>query len=155
MRPWRALVFRGYWQLGWVLLLFFSCPLTLVAADIKVEAKLIWGTNDDKYANPKKYTRVDEPTAEKFRKYFKWKNYYVVNQQTATVPSRQTKRLKMSNPCSIDITELPGERVEVTLIGEGKAVNKSVQPLKKGEMLVIGGGDKYDTAWFIMVTQLE
>jgi hypothetical protein len=137
------------------LLLLFGVNAPVAAADLKVEAKLIWGTNDEHYANPKKYTHVDEPTAEKLRKYFKWKHYFVVHQQTTNVLSRQTKRLKMSEPCSIDITELPGDRVEVTLFGQGKAVNKSVQPLKKGELLVIGGGDKDDSAWFVIVTQLE
>ena len=140
---------------GWLLLLALGLCMPAAASDLKVEAKLIWGTNDEHYGNPNKYTRVDEPTAQKFRDTFKWKYYYVVNQQTTNIPSRQTKRVKMSNPCAIDITELPGDRVEVKLFGEGKALNKTVKPLKKGELLVIAGGDKNDSAWFVIVTQLE
>jgi hypothetical protein len=151
LRPRRRVLLAG----SLLLFLAFGLCRPAPAADLKVEAKLIWGTNDEHYNNPDKHTRVDEPTAEKFRRTFKWKYYYVVNQQATNVPSRQTKRVKMSNPCSIDITELPGDRVEVTLIGQGKPVNKTVQPLKKGELLVIAGGDKNDSAWFVVVTQLE
>lgn len=144
----------GFRFLGCVFFLLFCLGTPVSASDLKIEAKLVWGTNDDKYSNPK-HTRVDENTAARLRKIFKWKNYFVVNQQTTNVLSRQTRRLKMSEPCAIDVTEMEGDRVEVTLFGEGKPVNKSFQPLKKGESVVIAGSDKNDCAWFIMITQLE
>ena len=147
----RAAGFRPW---GCVLSLLFCLGASVSAADLKIEAKLVWGTNDDKYSNPK-HTRVDENTAERLGKIFKWKNYFVVNQQTTNVLARQTRRLKMSEPCAIDVTELEGDRVEVTLFGEGKPVNKSFQPLKKGETVVLAGSDKNDCAWFILITQLE
>jgi hypothetical protein len=130
-------------------------PVSAWAADIRVEAKLIWGTNDDKYSNPK-HQRVDGPTSERLSKIFKWKNYFVVNQQTSLIPSRSTKRLQMSKPCALDITEMEADRVEITLFGQGKPLNKMVKPLKKGgETIIIGGEDKNDCAWFIMISQLE
>ncbi len=140
------------WSVALFLAVFTALPLQ--AAEVKIEARLIWGTNDDKYSNPQ-HTRVDEATAEKLRKIFKWKNYFQMSKQTAVIPSRGTKRLKMSDPCEIEITEMEGPRVEVKLFGKGKPVSKFVKPLSKGESLAIGGEDKNDCAWFIVITDLE
>ena len=48
---------------------------------------------------------------------------------------------------------MPGPKVEVKLIGEGKPVNKTVKSLSKTECLVLAGDDKDKSAWFIVITQ--
>ncbi len=125
-----------------------------VGAELKVEAKLMWGTNDDKSPNPA-HKPVDKEVAERLRKVFKWKNYFVVNRQTKTIPSRGSNRFVLSDKCTIEITELEGPRVEVKLIGEGKEVNKTTKRLTKGEWFTYAGDAKNDCAWFVVITDLD
>jgi len=145
-----ALLFR----LGLVLLLVFLTPVQARAAELKLEAKLIWGTNDETSPDPT-HKLVDKEMSEKLRKVFKWKNYLLVNRQKATIPSRSSRQIELSKKCTIEVTELQGPEVEVTLIGEGKLVNRTRHHLTKGEYFTIGGGDKNGCAWFIIVTELD
>ena len=126
----------------------------LQAAELKLEAKLIWGTNDDTYSDPK-LKRVDESTAAKPSKIFQWKYYFEMNRVVGTVPSRGTKSFEMSKKCVIEITELAGPKVEVKLIGEGKPVIKTTKHLTKGESFTLAGDDKNDCAWLVIITDLD
>jgi len=137
-----------------VLLLVLAMPARTQAAELKLEVKLIWGTNDPKSPDPT-HKLVDDPTAGKLRKVFKWKNYFLINRQAATIPSRSTRQIELSPKCTIEITELQGPSVEVTLIGEGNRVNKTTRHLSKGECFTIGGEDKNGSAWFVIVTELD
>jgi hypothetical protein len=140
----------------WLLAFFFLAfaALSASAKELKLEAKLIWGTNDEKSPNPS-HKPIDAVTAEKLRKVFKWKNYFVVTNQVKVVPSRGSNRFDLSKQCSIEVTELEGPRVEVKLIGEGKEVNKTIKPLQKGESITYGKDDKNDNAWFVIITELD
>ena len=122
------------------------------AENIKVEARLIWGTNEEKSQKPK-HEPVDEETAEKFRKIFKWKNYFLEKSVKETIPNRESKRLELSKECSIEVTELPGAPVEVKLFGKGKFIHKTTKPLNKDEWFIIGGDDKNECAWFVVLTR--
>ena len=122
------------------------------AENIKVEAKLIWGTNDEKSPHPM-HKPVDEATAEKLRRVFKWKNYFLEKQETVDIPSRQTRTVRLSKDCEVEITELPSSPIQVKLIGKGKVVNKTTKPLVKGELFVLGGDDANQSAWFVVIEQ--
>ena len=123
------------------------------AEELKIEAKLLWATNDDTSPNPK-HKKVDEEFAKKLRNIpFKWKNYFEENRVTGVIPSRQSRQFKMSAQCTIEITELEGPKVEVKLIGEGKPVNKTIKALSRGECFTIGGDSKNGSAWLVIVTQ--
>src|SRR5829696_2638823 len=130
-----------------VFLLLAGSVLQTSAAELKVEAKLIWATNEDKSPDPK-HIPVDPATAEKLRKVFKWKHYFVVNRMAKVIPSRGSNRFELSKKCTIDITELEGPRVEVKLIGDGKPVHKTVKQLSKGESFIYSGDDRNESAWF-------
>lgn len=135
-------------------LLLLGLPLAASAKEIRVEAKLVWGTNDEK--SPKKeHVPVDKMTAEKLRKVFKWKNYFVENKVEGTIPSRGSNLFKLSPQCTIEITELEGPKVEVKLVGNGKDVHRMVKELKKGEWFVYSGDDKNECAWFAIITNLD
>lgn len=137
-----------------IFLLLSSGVLPASAANLKLEAKLIWATDDHK--SPKKeHTPVDEATATRLRKVFKWKYYFVENTVTNTVPSRGSNNFKLSPKCAIEITELEGPRVEVKLIGNGKPVHKTIKQLGPGEPIIYSGDDKNENAWIVVVTQLE
>src|SRR3954469_10503123 len=113
------IILRRSFRLGvlrWCLLLLFGlAAVELRAEDLNVEAQLIWGTNADKSPNPS-HKPVDQATAEKLRKVFKWKNYFLVHKENSVVPSRTTKQVKLSKKCAVEITELAGPKVEVKLI---------------------------------------
>lgn len=135
-------------------LIFAGGPLEALAANLKLEAKLIWGTDDAKSPNPE-HKEVDAATKEKLRKVFKWKNYYVVNRATKPVPSRGSNRFELSKECTIEIKELEGPRVEVKLIGKGKEVHKTTLNIEKGQSVVYSGDDTNQSAWFVIITELE
>jgi hypothetical protein len=127
----------------------------LMAAELKLELRLIWCTNDDNYKHPK-HKKVDAATSEKFRKVpFKWKHYFEINRVEGLVASRSAKAFKMSDKCTIEITELEGPKVEVKMIGDGKPVLKATKNLSKGEWTTIGGDDKDGTGWFVLLTELD
>ena len=124
------------------------------AEELKIDAKLIWGTNDEKSPDSA-HKPVDKAMTARLRKVFTWKNYFVVNSQNVTIPSRSTRQIKMSKQCTIEITELEGPKVEVKLIGDGKPVNKTVKALSKGECFTIAGDAKNESAWFVIITQVD
>ena len=136
------------------LLLFVGSTIDTFAANLKLEAKLIWGTDDEKSPNPE-HKEVDAVTKEKLRKVFKWKNYFVVNRVVKEVPSRSSNQFKLSPDCTIEIKELEGPKVEVKLIGKGKEVHKTTLAISKGQSVVYSGDDKNQSAWFVIITELD
>ena len=114
-----------------VLVMVALTPLQLQAAELKVELKLVWGTNGKTSSNPK-HKRV-----------------------TGTVPSRGTNKFVMSKDCTIEIKEMEGPNVEVKLIGEGKDVVKATHHLTKGETINLASECKDGNAWFVLVTELD
>lgn len=136
------------------LLLLVGGTFDTFAANLKLEAKLIWGTDDEKSPNPE-HKEVDAATKEKLSKVFKWKNYFVVNRVVKEVPSRSSNQFKLSPDCTIEIKELEGPKVEVKLIGKGKEVHKTTLVISKGQSVVYSGDDKNQSAWFVIITELD
>lgn len=135
------------------LILLAGSTVQTFAANLKLEAKLIWGTDDAKSPNPE-HKEVDAATKEKLRKVFKWKHYYVVNRITRPVPSRGSNKFELSKECTIEIKELEGPRVEVKLIGKGKEVHKTALNIETGQSVVYSGDDTNQSAWFVIITEL-
>jgi len=135
---------------------FLFCSLTLrsTPADLNLRAQLVWGTNNEKPDDPK-LQDVDPQVKEKLRGVFKWKNYFEVNRQNFTVTTSGSKKVKMSDLCQIEIQNLGGSSIEVKLYGNGKMVVRKTQKIKPNELLVLAGDDKNDTAWFVVLTQME
>lgn len=150
----RRLFFGRLPRLFLVSLLLAGSTAQTFAANLKLEAKLIWGTNDEKSPNPD-HKEVDPATKEKLRKVFKWKNYFAVNRVTKPVPSRSSNRFDLSKDCIIEIKELEGPKVEVKLIGKGKEVHKTTLTIDKGQSVVYSGDDKNQSAWFVIITELS
>jgi hypothetical protein len=124
-----------------------AAAATSNAADIKLEARLVWGTNDEKGGPNCK--PVDADLAAKLHGMFKWKSYFEITNEVASIPLNKTRDLKMSEQCTIRIKNLGGSRVELSCIGEGKPVDQRVVTLTPPKWLVWGGNSKQDTAWFI------
>jgi hypothetical protein len=127
--------------------LFLAAATAAHAADMKVEAKLVWGTNDDKCDGTCK--SMDKELATKLHGTFKWENYYEITNQSATIPLNASRDLRMSDHCTIQVKNLGSSRVEIKCIGNGKQACKGAYTLTPPKWVVLGGNATNDTAWFI------
>jgi hypothetical protein len=145
---------RPFLRLGWVCLAFLlpGAAPRAAAEEISVELRLIWGTNEEK-SQKTEHKPVDAETASKLQKIFKWKNYFLETNVVQVIPHRQSKKLEMSRDCIVEIQEMEGAPVEVKLFGKGKLINRTTKPLHRGEWIVIGGDDKNECAWFVILNR--
>jgi len=125
------------------------------AAAAKMEAQLIWGTNDRNSPNPE-HKPLQEDLKKRLQELpLKWTNYFVVNRKQFTLPSSDMQKVMLSQKCSLEVKPMGDDKVEVSLIGKGEPVVKRTQPLPKGEILVLGGNAPNSTAWLVVVKRLE
>lgn len=125
--------------------------VSLSAAERKMEARLIWGTNGEKSPEPS-HKPLEGDLAKKLNEMpLKWKNYFEVNRTIFTITDKAYTNIVMSKKCTIEVKDKGNNNVTVKLYGEGKPVNRVDKPLPKGEVLAIGGEDKGNNAWFITV----
>jgi len=138
------------------LLLFALSPaLAAPGGKMKLQAQLIWGTNDDKSPDPN-HKPVDAKVAKKLEGLpIKWKYYYSVNVKELTVAEGETTKVQMSKECELAVKNVDGTNVEVQLIGKGKPAGKVTKGLGKGKCLVAGGDAENFTAWFVFLKQVE
>jgi hypothetical protein len=125
----------------------FAAAAVASAADLRLEARLVWGTNDEKGGPNCK--PVDAGLATKLNGAFKWKSYFEITNQAARIPLNQTRDLKMSARCTLRVKNLGGSRVEINCIGEGKEVHKGAYTLTPPKWVTVGGDSTNNTAWFI------
>lgn len=125
----------------------FLAAAAVGAADLNLEATLVWGTNDEKAGPDCK--PVDADLAAGLHGIYKWKNYFEITNKTASIPLNRTRDLKMSDHCTLRIKNLGASRVEVSCIGEGRPVHKRTDTLSPPQWMVWGGNADNHTAWFI------
>jgi hypothetical protein len=131
----------------------FGLLLTLMsarAADLKLEAKLIWGSNDP--TNKVQHPMVKDPKlSSHLHRIFKWNNYYEINTKSVSIPQTKTTDLQMSEKCKLEVKNLGANRIDVSCIGKGKPVSRGTHSLSPGQWFVLGGNDKNNSAWFIVM----
>jgi hypothetical protein len=144
-------------------LLWFSCALVLLACgqlgaragDLKVEAQLLWATDDAKSPNPE-HKLVEPDLKQKLKRLpLKWANYFEETRKVFMVPQGGSKRVALSERCELEVKNVDGSKVEVTHFGKGKKVATRTQALPKGEMLVLGGNAPNATAWLVVLKRTE
>ncbi len=118
--------------------------------DLTLHAKLIWGANGQKPNDPK-VQAVDAETAKKLSKVFKWQSYYEVSRTNFVVTAGTRRKVSMSPQCDLEVEYLGTSSVKVKLYGEGKMVVCKSQTITPGEIAVVAGPDKNDTAWFVVL----
>ena len=123
------------------------------ADELAVQARLVWGSNDQKPAEPT-YKEVDPKLAETLRKVLKWKNYYECSRTNTSVALNQTKKIRISAKCELELTYLGQSRAQTKLFGKGTVVDQRTQQISY-EPLILGGPDKNDTAWFVVITKVK
>ncbi len=128
--------------------LFLMTAAVAQAEDLKVEARLIWGTDTEDKASHKV---EDRRLTEDLGRIFKWKNYYQITNRTATITGDATQSMDMSSKCMVKIKNMGASKVEVSCFGDGKFVSKGVYSLSEGKWLTLAGSDKNDSAWFVVM----
>jgi hypothetical protein len=145
--------------LGWIsiaLLMLACAEMHAQAAEIKLQAFLLWGTDESKPPEGKAYNPVDPEIRNKLKELpLKWTNWFEVNRKVFTVPMGAGQEVPLSGKCQINVKRVSGAEVEVVLIGKGKEVVKRKQSLPKGEMLVLGGNAPNSTAWLVVLKRIE
>ena len=145
---------RASWKMSnrWAWLVGVSLMVALHAGaqSLKFEASLIWGTEDPKPEDPK-IKKVDPALSKRLKSVFKWPHYFTVNRQKFELAENANKDLKMSRQCRVNVVNLGGREIKVTLFGEGKRVVEKTQTIALGELVVLAGDDKNDTAWFVIL----
>ncbi|HXF10591.1 MAG TPA: hypothetical protein VN625_07370 [Desulfuromonadaceae bacterium] len=108
--------------------------------DLKLEAQLILGSNDEKPKDSglKPVTKDIEKKLKRLP--LKWEHYYVESGKKFTVGSDGTKKFSLSKTCAVSVKNLGEERVELTLVNQDKTVGRITQSLRKGQTLVAGAG---------------
>jgi hypothetical protein len=125
------------------------------AGDVKLEAYLIWGTDDAKSPDPK-HKPVDAELQEKLKNLpLKWKHYFEVNRKSLKLIDSDTKKVTLSDKCEVEIKYTGKSTVEVSLFGKGEPVVKRTQSLSKGETLFLGGNAPNSTAWLVVIKRVE
>jgi hypothetical protein len=138
-----------------VFLLLSMASTHAFAANMKLEAQLVWGTNDDSSPDPG-HKPVKGKVLEKLKKLpLKWKNYFEVTRKELSVQKGESTRTPMSKDCEIQVRNLGADSIEVTLFGKGKEVNKTTQSLPEDRMLVIGGNAENFTSWFVVLRRID
>jgi len=136
-------------------LFFLPGALATVAADeLKFHVHLVWATDDPNPPAGKDYKPI-EPDIRKQIKALKWKNYFEVRHTDFALAPGTSKKVAISEKCSIDVKDLGNSSVEVVLIGKGKEVAKVKQTLRKGQILVPAGDAPNETAWLVILQRVE
>lgn len=121
------------------------------AADMHLEAKLIWGSNDGTEKIAQHKLVQDPKLSGDLHRIFKWNNYYEINTKEVAIPQNKSGTLEMSDKCKLEIKNLGNNRIEVNCIGKGKEVSRGQHSLKPGQWFTLGGNDKNGCAWFVVM----
>ena len=128
-------------------------PFPADAADApepRLSANLIWGTNGTKPAN-QDLRPIDADLEKRLRRIFKWQNYYGIERKEFAVPSNKATQVEMSKECRLEIQRVGPDEYEIQLFGKGVPVVKQRKRIVPNETVVLGGDDKNDNAWFVVV----
>lgn len=118
--------------------------------DVRLDAELIWGTNGEKPAD-RNLKSVPADLEKRLTRIFKWKQYFIIEHKEFAVSPGHPAKVDMSKECRIEVTRSGGEEFEIQLFGKGQLVVRKRQRIVRGEAVVLGGDDKNDDAWFVVL----
>jgi len=125
------------------------------AKELKFEAILVWATDSEKSPDPHQRP-VSADVRKKLKELpLKWANYFEVNRKRLVVAQGGSEKAELSEKCKLQVADVDGTHIEISLIGKGEPVLKRIQPLLRGEMLVLGGNAPDETGWLVVLKRLE
>lgn len=138
-----------------ILLLDGAARAVVAAQEIKLEATLVWGTNEQQSPEPSHKpvcAEVEKQLKEQLP--FRWQHYFEVKRKQFTASDAGPQKIVMSKDCQIVVKHLGKSVVEMNIIGKGENVGRIRQPLPMGQTLVTGGNAANFTGWFIVLKQV-
>jgi hypothetical protein len=136
----------------------FLLPASILRAappEIKLEVQLIWATNAEKSPDPKHKPVSDAIRKKLLESPMRWTNYFVVKEAKMKLPPAGADKTSLSEKCSVEVKDLGKSMFEISLYGKGQKVLKQSQALPRDETLVLGGNDRNETAWFVVLKRTE
>jgi len=151
---------KGISVLGWcaaVVLLRALGGERSMAAELKYQAHLVWGTDDPKPPEGKSYPPVDAEIKKKLQEALKWKNYFEVSRTNFSVAAGTSRRVAVSGKCELElkVVSAANSEVEVLLIGKGKEAARQRRSLRAGEVIILAGNSENATSWLVVVRRME
>jgi len=122
--------------------------------EMKIQAILVWGTDEPKPPDGKSYKPLDEQMTKRLRA-LKWKHYFEVKRIDFTATTGTPKKIAVSDKCELDVQALGNSKIEVVLYGKGKEAARVKGVLPKNEILVPGGDAPNETAWLLVLKRLD
>ncbi len=135
-----------------LLCLPFVLALSAGAADLTLEAHLIWASNET--SDPRYHAAPDDLSG-KLHMIYKWTSYFEITNQIRSIPARESRDFRMSDKCVLKIKNLGDSRIEVNCIGQGKQVSKGIHTITPGQWVILAGNAKNNTAWFISLRPVD
>lgn len=125
-----------------------------LGADLKLEAQLVWGTNE-KFSPNREHKPVSPEVKKKLQDLpLKWSNYFEVQRVLFRVPASGSTNIALGK-CELAITNLGSSNVSVTQISKGKRLGTRIQALPRGETLILGGNAPGESSWLGVIYRLE
>lgn len=127
---------------------------------VKVEAVLIWGTNMEQPPDGK-YVKIDKMTSGELKQAFKWDHYYIIRSEQAILKKKESKELKMSPQCRLEIKYLGSDHFEVLVWGtdpktkKETKVAKGSQKMPLGEKVFLMGLNDNESSWFVKLCRKD
>jgi hypothetical protein len=134
-----------------VLVTFGGFVVSVFAGDMKVKMTLIWGTDEEKPKDPSLKPAAPEMVA-KFREICKWKYYFEVTNTVTTLAQSATNKIRLSPKAEIEVSNLGSMGLAAKFYGENKLIYEGKSKVEPGKHWGIAGGDKNQTAWFVILT---
>jgi len=141
---------------GIVLLLIQTLSAVNVhAADMQLEAVLVWGTNEQKSPDPKHKPVGADVKTQLQQLPLKWTNYFEVNRVKFTVPVTGANKVPLSEKCQLDVKTHGQDKIEVVVFGKGKPVATRNQELPKHGTLILGGDSPGTNCWLAVIKRVD
>jgi hypothetical protein len=131
-----------------ICLALLSASAARAAEPLRLEALLIWGTDEAKSPDPS-HIPIDPVLAARLAKSpYRWRHYFEVKRQRLEIALKQNKTdIIMSEHCRLDVKNLGNDWAEIKLYGNGKLVSTHTEKLP----LVLAGDSKNNTAWMVVI----
>jgi hypothetical protein len=143
-------------------LLLIGLPVwgaTLRAAEAHYQVQLVWGTDDPNAKSGD--MKVLAPEIRERLRQLRWKSYFVVKSEVASIPAKESKRVTLSDRCAVELKELPNGHLEVKMFSlkpgsdskEVASKTMSLKELVEGKLIIYAGDskDRWDDAWLVIV----
>jgi hypothetical protein len=123
--------------------------------ELEYEAMLVWAANTETSPDPD-HKPVERDVLKKLRELpLKWKYFFEVKRRSFSLARGQSIRVTLSAKCGIEVKDIDGKHIEVSLIGKGQPVLKQTQSLPPGDMLILGGNAPDETGWLVVLKRIE